>query len=372
VAAGLLIGTFRNVSTLDAGFKPADVLLVSLQRPGTPIPRAEATAKTDAILARLRALPGVQSASMSSVTPLGNTSWNEEMLIEGFTPADPDDGVAFFNAATSDYFRTLRTPILVGRDFNSGDRMGAPRVALVNETMARHFYKTTNPVGKTFRYRVGAKASDPVEIIGVVKDAKYQTLREKTLPTAFLATAQDSDDIGVNIELRIPSGASMAASRVRSVILEIDPRISTTMTTFETQVASSLTRERLLATLSGFFGGLAILLSMIGLYGVLSYSVARRRSEIGVRMALGAGQRRIASMVLSEVGAVIAAGFIVGIGLSFLSTRLIKSFLFGLTPTDATTLVGSMAVLASVALLAAYLPARRASRVDPMEALREE
>jgi putative ABC transport system permease protein len=372
VAAGLLIGTFRNVSTLDAGFKPADVLLVSVQHTGAPPSSSDAMAKTDAILARLRAIPGVLSASMSTVTPLGNTSWNEEMLIDGFTPSDADDGVAYFNATASDYFRTLRTPIIAGRDFNSGDRIGTPPVALVNETMARKFYKTPNPVGKTFRYRVGARSSDPVEIIGVVKDAKYQTLREKTLPTAFVAIAQDSDRFGVNFELRIPSGASAAAEIVRSAITDVDPRMSTTMTSFESQVASSLTRERLLATLSGFFGGLAILLSMIGLYGVLSYNTARRRSEIGVRMALGAGQRRIALMVLSEVGGVIAAGFLVGIGLSFLSTKLIASFLFGLEATDAMTLVASMAALALVAMIAAYLPARRASRVDPIEALREE
>ena len=206
-----------------------------------------------------------------------------------------------------------------------------------------------------------------------MKDAKYQTLREKTLPTAFVAIAQDSESVaGANIEVRIPAGASASAARVRSAISEVDPRMSTTMTTFETQVASSLTRERLLATLSGFFGGLAILLSMIGLYGVLSYNVARRRGEIGVRMALGAGQRRIASMVMREVGGVLVVGFIAGVLLSLFSTKLIASFLFGVKPTDTTTLVGSMAVLALVALAAAYLPARRASHVDPMEALREE
>ena len=373
VAAGLLLGTFRNVSTLDAGFKAADVLLVSLRRSGPPASRAEASSANQAILTKLRALPGVASGSMSSLTPLGNTSWNEEMLIDGFTPSDPDDAVAFFNSTTNDYFKSLQTPIRAGRDFNSGDRIGTPLVAIINETMARKFYKTENAVGKTFRYRVGARTSEPYEIIGIVKDAKYQTLREKTLPTAFVAIAQDSESVlGGTIELRIPSGAAAAAPRVRSAIAEIDPRMSMTVTTFATQVAASLTRERLLATLSGFFGGLAIVLSMIGLYGVLSYNVARRRGEIGVRMALGAGQRRIASMVLSEVGGVVVAGFAVGVCLSLASTRFMASFLFGVQPTDVATFAGSMALLAAVAVVAAYLPARRAARVDPVEALREE
>jgi predicted permease len=373
VGAGLLIGTFRNVATLDAGFKAADVLLVSLRRATPPASRVEAALANETILTKLRALPGVASGSMSSITPLSNMSWNEEMLIDGFTPANPVDGIAFFNATSSDYFKSLQTPILIGRDFNGGDRMGTPRVAMINETMARKFYRTENAIGKTFRYRVGAKSSDAYEIIGIVKDAKYQTLREKTLPTAFVAMAQDSESVpGVTIELRIPSGAAAAAARVRTAIADVDPRMSMTVTTFATQVNASLTRERLLATLSGFFGGLAILLSMIGLYGVLSYNVARRRGEIGVRMALGAGRRRIASMVLSEVGGMLIAGFVVGVALALASTRLIKSFLFGVEATDSAILMGSMALLAVVAVVAAYLPARRASRVDPMEALREE
>jgi predicted permease len=373
VAAGLLLGTFRNVSTLDAGFKADDVLLVSLRRAASPASRAEVALANEAILTRLRALPGVASASMSAITPLGNTSWNEEMLIDGFTPANPDDAVAFFNSTTNDYFKSLQTPIRAGRDFNSGDRIGTPLVAIINETMARKFYKTENAIGKTFRFRAGSRTSEPYEIIGIVKDAKYQTLREKTLPTAFVAMAQDSESVlGGTVELRIPSGAAAAAPRVRAAIAEIDPRMSMTVKTLATQVAASLTRERLLATLSGFFGGLAILLSMIGLYGVLSYNVARRRGEIGVRMALGAGRRRIASMVLSEVGWVVITGFVVGVALSLASTRFIASFLFGVQPTDAATFAGSMALLAAVAIVAAYVPARRASRVDPMEALREE
>ena len=373
VAAALLLGTFRNLSKLDAGFRTDDVLLVSVNQPGQRPSNAEATATNAALLSKLRSLPGVASASISQLTPLGNMSWNEEMLIDGFTPKSMDDGVAYFNEVSDGYFTTLGTPILAGRDFNNGDRVGAPLVAIINETMARHFYRSVNAIGRTFRYRVGNKTSEPYQIVGVVKDAKYQSLREKTLATAFIAMAQDSaPGAAIEVALRIPGGASAAAPGVKAAIAEVNPRLSMTTVTFATQVANSLTRERLLATLSAFFGALALALAMIGLYGVMSYTVARRKSEIGVRMALGAGQRRIASMVLSEVAAIIVVGFIAGIGLSLAATRFISSFLFGVKPTDASTFVASMLVLGTVAGLAAYLPARRASRVSPMEALREE
>jgi predicted lysophospholipase L1 biosynthesis ABC-type transport system permease subunit len=245
--------------------------------------------------------------------------------------------------------------------------------------MARHFFGAANPIGRMLRYRVGKGASEPIQVIGVAKDAKYQSLREKTLPTLFLPMSQDSAlgsaialSVAITAELRIPGGAAAAIPVVRSVISEVSPTLSTSFVTFAAQVAQSLTAERLLATLSGFFGALALLLATMGLYGVMAYNVARRRNEIGIRMALGAAQRRVAAMVLGEVGGLIVAGFVFGIVLSLATTRLISSFLFGLTPTDAGTFGASMSLLALVAMLAAYMPARRASRVDPMEALREE
>ena len=205
------------------------------------------------------------------------------------------------------------------------------------------------------------------------KDAKYQSLREKTLPTAFVPLAQNAElGSDIYLEARIPSGAGAAIPSIKSAVEGVDATFQTSFVPFATQVANSLTAERLLATLSAFFGALALLLATMGLYGVMSYSVARRRNEIGIRMALGAGQRRVARMVVGEVTALIVVGFVLGVALSLASTRLISTFLFGLKPTDVATFAGSMALLATVALLAAYVPARRAARVDPMEALREE
>jgi putative ABC transport system permease protein len=372
VGAGLLLGTFRRLETVDAGFRADDVLLVSMSRStlrgGAPLSNQFTEALT-----RAQAIPGVTSASLSTLTPLGNSSWNEDMLIDGFTPTSEDDGIAFFNSVSPGYFRTLETPLLAGRDFNTDDRSGAPQVAIVNETLARHFYRTTNVIGRIFRYQAGTTIHGPFQIVGVVKDAKYQTLREETLPTAFVPVAQDSS-LGstMNLELRVSGAAMSVAPRMKALLHDIDPAISLSLTPFATQVDNSLTRERLLATLSAFFGGLALLLATMGLYGVMSYRVARRRNEIGIRMALGAGERRVARMVLGEVTAVVCVGLALGVALAGALTRLLGAFLFGVGATDRATFAGSMALLAIVALLAAYLPARRASRVDPMAALRDD
>jgi predicted permease len=373
IGAGLLLGTFRRISTLDAGFDPADVLIVSLDKPRSGKSNAQQHNEKTAMLERIRSMSGVTSASLSQLTPLGNSSWNEEMVIDGFTPKSDDDAIAFFNEVSDGYFRTMGTPLLVGRDFDGNDRVGTLAVAIINETMARRFYGASNPVGKSFRYRVGTGVSNPIQVIGMVKDAKYQSLREKTLPTAFVPLAQNAElGSDIYLEARIPSGAAAAIPSVKSALEGVDATFQTGFIPFATQVANSLTAERLLASLSAFFGTLALLLATMGLYGVMAYSVARRRNEIGIRMALGAGQRRVARMVVGEVSTLIVIGFVLGVALSLASTRLISTFLFGLKPTDVATFAGSMALLATVALLAAYVPARRAARTDPMEALREE
>jgi predicted permease len=372
VGAGLLVGTFRKLASVDAGFRPDDVLIVSAVLPKVESGVAQTAAHAD-VLRRLRALPGVSSASASMLTPLGSSAWNGALVVDGYTPKSKKDGLAYFNEVTDGYFRTLETPILAGRDFDSSDRIGSPAVAIVNEELARHFFGTPNPVGRVFRYKAGRTPSPPVTIVGVVKDSKYRSLREPVPPTLFLATAQDSS-LGTSLtaELRVTGGIAGITPSVKAALAEVGPQVSVTFTHFATQVDDSLKRERLLATLSGFFGGVALLLAMMGLYGVMAYNVARRRNEIGIRRALGAAQRRVAAMVLGEVAVVLVVGLALGCVLALGATRFIKTFLFGLAPTDVPTFVGAIGVLAAVALLAAYVPARRAARVDPMEALRDE
>jgi putative ABC transport system permease protein len=219
----------------------------------------------------------------------------------------------------------------------------------------------------------GNRVSPEVRIVGLVKDAKYQSLRETPQPTVYLALSQDTAAATrVNVEARATGEATSIEPAVIAALAEIEPRTTEAFTVFTTQIANSMKQETLLAMLSALFGGLALFLAMLGLYGVVSYNVARRRGEIGIRMALGAGRRRVAGMVMREVSLMVVIGLVVGTGLALGTTRLLSSFLYGLGATDVHVVLGAMAVLAGVAFVAAYLPAFRAARIDPMDALREE
>ena len=372
IGAGLLLSTFHTLARLDLGFEPDNVLLANISQPGTRTNDALLVLHRET-LARLRALPGVASASLSDLTPLAGHTWNEEMIVPGYAPKSPDDAVSWFNSVSDGYFKTMDTPILAGRDFGEGDRPTSQRVAIVNEAMARQFFKTVDVLGRQFQMQEGKHDSPLIQIVGLVKDAKYQSLRETPQPTVYLALSQDTAlSTRTTVELRAAAGTIAVESTVRAALADVEPRTTEAFVTFSTQIADSMKQEQLLAVLSALFGGLALLLAVLGLYGVVSYNVARRRGEIGIRMALGAGQRRVARMVMGEVGLMVVVGLVVGTGLAMGSTRFLSSFLFGLGATDLATFGTAMGLLAVVALFAAYLPARRAARIDPMDALREE
>ncbi|HLK67477.1 MAG TPA: ABC transporter permease [Bryobacteraceae bacterium] len=372
VSAGLLLGTFRKLETMNPGFEPAHILIASLDLRNAHYPKEQILSAREEMLGRLRAIPGVRSASLSNNTPLSGSGWNDLIQVEGYTAKSRRDSVIWLYQVSPRYFETLGTPLLAGRDFDARDRAGAPKVAIINQTMAKKFFAGANPIGRFYRDAY-AKLGPPVEIIGVVGDAKYANLRQDILPTAYLSAAQDeSFRTDAVFELQASASAAGLVPSVKTVLEQVNPDITLQFRTLSDQVAASLTRERLLATLSGFFGALALLLATIGLYGVMSYSVARRRSEIGIRMALGAAEARVLRLVLREVTLVVGAGLIVGLGAALAATRLIESFVYGLTVRDPATLVMSVILLGAVALLAGYLPARRASRMDPMVALRQE
>ena len=394
VAAGLLLRSFVKLVTLDIGFDRNNVLLVNtdLRTPKIPVDRQAAT--YEAIERRLSALPGVLSVGRSKITPISDRlSWDNSIhtewtktpkLDQGWSDADAKF-LVYENYISPGYLPTLRMRLLAGRNFTRAD-MGSSRVAIVNQTFARRFFPGLNPVGRT--YLEGAPTVQPVEVVGLVEDSKYFSLREENLPTAFLPLNQ-SYELGFEdrdtLELRSAIPPSRLIVPVLATVAEVNRAIPLEFHTLADQVNDSLAQERLLALLSGFFGALALILAMIGLYGTFTYLVTQRQKEFGMRMALGAEPASILSLVMRDLMAVLSGGLVAGILISLAATRVLQQMLFGLAPRGAgipamkptdstaiTTMFLAAGVLSAVALLAGYIPARRATRVDPMTTLRQE
>jgi predicted permease len=373
IGAGLLLGTFRKLVTLDPGFRRDGVLIVSVNLKNAGYESNGYGVVHRDLLGRFRALPGVQAAAASSITPISGSSWNDYIRVDGFTPKNADDALAYFNQVTDGFFAAMRTPLLAGRDFDARDRLGAAPVVIVNEALAKRFFHGTSPLGKYYRLVEHDSLGVPIQIVGVVKDAKYEDLREEALPTAYLPLSQDSvQSAYANFLLRTAGAPSSLGPGVKAMVADVNRSIALELTPLSAQVDRSLSRERLLATLSGFFGALALLLATIGLYGTLSYSVARRRNEIGVRIALGAGQERVLRLVLGEVVRLVLVGVALGTVAALFSTRVMTSFLFGMSASDPATVIGATTIMTVVGLAAGALPAWRAARVDPISALRDE
>jgi putative ABC transport system permease protein len=370
--AGLLLSTFIRLQTMDPGFERAHVLLMDVdlgKRTTLPAQRAEIFKQT---LEHLRALPGVRSASRSDGTPLGGAVGASYLQIDGETPAAERE-LVFFNEVTGGYFETLGTHLLAGRDFSTHDTVSSPKVALVNESFARKYFQGQSPTGRRYRSEDGNKLGDAVEIIGMVRDAKYLDMREDFRPTVYVAADQNATPgKEVTFELRVASNPAATVKAASLAVNTVDPLATIQFRTLAAQVDESLARERLLATLSGFFGGLALLLAMIGLYGVTSYNVTQQRNEIGIRMALGAQRSRVLRTVLGEVMILIGIGLVIGLAATVAATHFIASLLYGVRANDPWTISVTATILALVAALAGFLPARRASLIDPMSALREE
>ena len=372
VGAGLMVSTFLKLRTLDAGFEREHVLLVKVDLRNGNYPAERRGAAMRDMLVHLRALPGVRSASVSNMTPISNSFWNEDLQIEGYKSKGPEDTLVYFNEVSDGYFDTMRTAFVAGRDFNSHDTPESPKVAIVNQTMAKKFFAGQNPVGKRYRAEQGNKMGPWTEIVGVVTDSKYGSLREDILPTAFISANQDMTPMWYQFEVRTAGPPNSVTAAARGAIAEVNRDVSLQFKPLARQVDESLARERLLASLSGFFGALALALAMIGLFGVMSYNIARRRNEIGIRMALGAEQSRVLRMILREVAILIGLGLAIGLFAALGTTRFVASFLYGMKANDPWTLALAALTLASVAALAGFLPARKASRLHPMNALREE
>ncbi len=372
VGALLFVESLQNLSTQDPGFRGDGLLLTGVDISRINVPEARRSALYRELLSRLRAIPGVEETASVRVALITGGFWNDMIEIPG--QHTEERMVPWFNRASAGYFGTMGTPLIAGRDFDDRDSPAAPEVAIVNQEFGRKFLGGGNPIGKMVRMIVGPGEPQHVyQIVGLVKNSKYGSLREDFKPTVFVAESQEKEPgLGLNYMLRstLPPGSLMTA--VKKTVLDENPEISLQFQVFTTQIHDSLLRERLMATLTGFFGFLAVALATVGLYGVISYMVARRRNEIGIRIALGANRGNVMSLVLREAGILLAAGLLIGIGLSVAVGRVARSMLFGLKPTDPLTIGASVAGLAAVAIAASLLPAMRAARLEPMVALREE
>jgi putative ABC transport system permease protein len=380
VAAGLLVGSFRRLQTLDPGFRREGVLLASAEYANTGMDSTRRHNSHTQLLERLHALPGVQAVAMSMLSPVSGSGWNEEIAAGTDTAvAEPRTGglpdhLAWFNGVSPGWFATLGTPLRAGRDFNGADDRGSAKVVIVNETLAHRYFPGASPLGQAIRLRQNdGSFGAPLEIVGVVGDAKYNDLSEAAPATAYEPVTQ-APEFGTRwiFELRTSGDPMALAAQVTEAIGAESRSIAIDYVTLSEQVAESIRRPRLLATVSGFFGGLALLLAVIGLYGTMAYGVARRRGEIGIRLALGAARARVLGMVMGEAGLLVAAGAVLGLGGALLATRLVATFLYGVAPNDPFTLGLSAALLGAIALAAAALPAWKAASVDPAETLRAD
>jgi predicted permease len=374
VGAGLFLGTFRNLLTMGTGFSPERILVAQVDTL-EKVPKNQRVALYQALLDSFRALPGVASGSGAVLTPIRGMQWNNEVFPQGYQAKSRSDNVVWFNRVSPGYFRTVRTPILAGRDFRDGDRLGSPRVMIIDESTARHFFGGLGAVGKTIGIDDDAepRARESYEVVGVVRDAKYGSMREKDSRTVYLAMGQDPDPWpSFSFLLRASGSPSDLPPYVRTALAAINPGLSLEFRVYDSIIQESMVQERTVALLSAFFGGLALLLAMIGLYGVNAYSVARRQAEIGIRLALGASRGTVVWLVLRDVAILLVAGVALGVAAVLAAGRLVESLLFGVKPADPFTIGAAALLLATAAVLAAFLPARRASRLDPVRALREE
>jgi predicted permease len=373
VGASLFVRTLVNLENQDLGFNRRNLLMFAIDPTKSGYEGQRILRLCEDLRERLQAVPGVQAVTFSQLALL--TGWvdNGPITIEGYQPKSGQDMGAEWDAVGPGFFETMGIRLLLGRPIDRRDTAKSPKVAVVNEAMARHFFGDGNPLGRRFSFGEKLDPAETFEIVGVVQNAKYASLREDPL-MIYVPSAQDESLLGrMSFEVRTAGEPMAFISAIRSAVREIDPTLGLEGVKTQTQqIKESLTQERLLAELCSFFGVLALALAAIGLYGLLAYSVARRTNEIGIRMALGAQRTQVLAMVLRQSVGLVTVGVVSGLVAVVATTRLIASELYGLKPTDPLTLGFATLFMLTVAWLAAYFPARRATRIDPMVALRYE
>lgn len=370
LGAGLFVRTLENLNNIDPGFNREGVLRLNIDSQATGMkdddPRL--TAMFQQIESRVSAIPGVRAASFSAFT-FHEGSWTEALLVPGM-PGNEDVAV-HQNVVGNGYFATMQIPLLAGRVFNDGDNASSQRVAVISEHVAKTLFPRGNPIGSHFKIPDDNREID-YEVIGIVKDVKFFDLRENTKNVNYLSYRQRPWGFG-DLEVRYSGDYNAISHAVQQAIHAVYRSLPImNVTTLDEQVARTMTNQRLVAQISSFFGILAAFLSCIGIYGVMSYSINRRTNELGIRIALGAGRSSVRWLVLRETLLLVSGGIVLGIPVTFTGRRLVESMLYGVHGSELVSLLLAALLLLAVALLAGFIPARRASRVDPMVALRYE
>jgi len=372
VCAGLCVRSLLALQRIDAGFETAKVLVMGLDLSLNGYKEEQGRRFYANLLERISALPGVEAASLARRVPLTRSGMHMSVGIEGHTPAD-DKPINFdMNIVGPRYCATMKLPLVAGREFTANDNAAAPPVVMINEAAARTYWPNQNPLGKHLIIGAPGRKPQPVEIIGVTGPSRYRSLTEAFRPGMLLPAAQNyvSD---LSLHLRSAGDPTLLIESARRELRALDPQLpATRIRTLEEQRRNSLYSERVTALLLSAFGGLALLLAALGIYGVMAYAVTQRTREIGVRMALGACAGDVLRLMLSQGARLIGAGLALGLAGAFAATRLIKSFLYQVSATDSMTFVLAALLLTTIGLLACYIPARRATKVDPLTALRNE
>jgi predicted permease len=372
MGAGLFVATLFNLDRIPLGFESNHILLFRLNLPRARYSDRQMTAFFQEMEGRLASLPGVRSATVSNIGIIGDGHSGGAFHVVG-RPQGNDPARVQTNAVGVDFFQTLGIPILHGRALNRLDTTTSPRVAVVNRALAEEFFPGENPIGKIFETD-SEDVDGPIQIVGIAADTRYADLRSETPPTFYVPYVQAVDGPGrMMVEVRTLAGPSSVLLEVRGVVESLDrdlPMID--VRTMKDQVRSTLADERALAELAGGFSLLALVLATIGIYGMMAYAVNTRTGEIGLRIALGARTDQVLSRVLREAFWLTSGGIVLGLVAALWLTRLIRVMLYGIGSTDALTVAITALLLISVSLIAAFVPARRASRIDPIRALRHD
>ncbi len=368
-AAGLLVRSLQNIRNVDLGYNREHILLVSTDPLSAGYDKERIVQFGNDLSERFKGIPGVRAATFSKNGLFSGSESSTTLKIEGYTARDNSEPEAAYDEVGANYFSSIGIPLLLGRDIGQQDTAASLHVAVINETMARKYFGNANPIGKKLEFD-----KNNIEVIGVAHDARDHELRGEVAPRFYLpATQLTTPNPVINFEIMTVGNPSAVADSVRQLLKNFDANVPVySVRTLNELTERTISQEVLIGRLSGFFAGLALLLAAIGLYGVLSYSVAGRTREIGVRMALGARRSSVLSMILQEAGKLVVLGVLIGIPASFLSSRLFASMLFGLGRYDLVSMAMVVAILVGIALLASFIPARRATKVDPMVALRYE